>query len=279
MSRRSAWAGSTQEHVAEGVRGVKRVRVAQLKQEIRGWRRSNRSEVRLAAEAMSLVWLSVKFCMDASWRSVVWLLLFRSRLLHQSEALTWMDRYPAIFSACRDYFAGQPDLRILSYGCATGEEVLTLRKYFPHAFIVGVEINRHSLRQCRQLKVDDRIAFMEPNFTRVAEAGPFDAIFCMAVLQRTPDLVEEKGIVDLTPIYPFEKFDRKVTELDSWLKSRGLLAIYNSQYLFSDASVSAKYEPLPAAADICDTGLKFDRKGRRHGNGTPNPSVLLKVQE
>ncbi|MEI4884199.1 class I SAM-dependent methyltransferase, partial [Klebsiella pneumoniae] len=84
------------------------------------------------------------------------------------------------------YFSGQPEVRILSFGCSTGEEVLTLRRYFPHASIVGAELNRRSLTICERLNVDDRIQFTFSRHDLIARHGPFDAVFCMAVLQRGP---------------------------------------------------------------------------------------------
>lgn len=53
-----------------------------------------------------------------------------------------MDRYPA----CKNYFNGKQDLKILSYGCSTGEEVLTLRRYFPTAQIIGTDIKNIALK-------------------------------------------------------------------------------------------------------------------------------------
>lgn len=41
-----------------------------------------------------------------------------------------MDRYPVTFSACRDYFKDINNIKILSYGCSTGEEVLNFTKIF-----------------------------------------------------------------------------------------------------------------------------------------------------
>jgi len=139
-----------------------------------------------------------------------------------------MDRYPEIFSLCRDYLAGRPDLRILSYGCSTGEEVLTLRSYFPAAMIVGAEINPQSLAIARKKVSDDRVVLIESDSAAIRESSPFDAIFCMAVLQRTPMLIADQGVKDLSGIYPFEKFDAKVAELDTWLKTGGLLVVHHS---------------------------------------------------
>ncbi len=208
---------------------------------------------------------------------MVLLRLFRPGELHQSTGLTWADRYPAIFSVCRDYFAGRADLRILSYGCATGEEVLSLRRYFPTAFIVGVEINAYSLAVARRRVVDERVLLLDSDPARIGEAGPFDAIFCMAVLQRTPMRVAEQGVQDLSRIYPFEKFDAKISELDAWLKKGGLLVVHHAQYSLADAAAGRKYQPLESAKLIRDTGPKFDRRSLRVGNTKGSSSVFVKT--
>ena len=45
---------------------------------------------------------------------------------------------------------------------------------------------------------------------------------CMAVLQRQPHYIEEKGINSLKKIYPFEKFEQQIVELDKSIKPQGL---------------------------------------------------------
>lgn len=188
-----------------------------------------------------------------------------------------MDRYPAIFSVCRDYFAAKEDLRILSYGCATGEEVLTLRRYFPAAFLTGAEINGSSLSIARSRATDARMVFVESEAGRIQAQGPFDAIFCMAVLQRTPSRIEQAGIRDLKQIYPFEKFDAKIAELDAWLKKGGLLVVHHSQYSVADAAAGSKYEPLAAARHILNPGPRFGRDSQRCD--VPAHSVFVKLRD
>jgi hypothetical protein len=68
------------------------------------------------------------FLLDREHRSVVLVKLFNRDSVHQTTPLTWMDRYPEIFSRCRAYFTDRKNLNILSYGCSTGEEVITLRR-------------------------------------------------------------------------------------------------------------------------------------------------------
>lgn len=219
-----------------------------------------------------------QFCSDGAYRSTALLQLFRPGDLHQTTCLTRLDRYPRIFSVCREYLRGRPDLRILSYGCATGQEVLTLRRYFPEAFIAGVEINRHSLAVAKRRKADDRMVFLEPDGERIRAMGPFDAVFCMAVLQRQSTHVEREGTMSLKKIYPYEKFDDKVTELDSWLKTNGLMIVHYSQYLFTESSVALRYRQLPAARHIADTTIRFDRNSQRLGESPPGSSVFIKIR-
>lgn len=211
------------------------------------------------------------------YRAILKLRLLQPGEIHQTTVLTGMDRYPAVFAICRDYFASTPDLRILSYGCATGEEVLTLRRYFPTALIVGAEINRHSLSVARSRPVDDRIVFIESEAALIRPYAPFDAIFCMAVLQRTPMHVAEAGIRDLKRLYPFEKFEAKVMELDAWLKKDGLLIAHNSQYSLADAAIGSKYTPLDSARHILNPGPRFDRQSLRCD--VPAHSIFVKLRE
>jgi hypothetical protein len=125
--------------------------------------------------------------------------------------------------------------------------------------------------------VDDRIAFLESDPLAIARLGPFDAIFCMAVLQRTPMRIKAEDVQDLKQIYPFEKFDTKSAELDSWLKKDGLFVVHHSQHIFTDAAAGSKYSPLESARNIFNAGPKFDRRSLRCDR--PTNSVFVKVRD
>jgi hypothetical protein len=241
---------------------------------------SRRPAVRSATRVVDQLWRCARATLRLGYapefRAVVFLRLFHGDRLHQTTVLTRMNRYPQLFAATRQYFAGRTDLRVLSYGCATGEEVLTLRGYLPSATIVGAEINPQSLAHCRSLKVDDRIVFLDSNHDMIASRGPFDAVFCLAVLQRGPHEVQRRGISNLTRIYPFEKFEREVTWLDSLVAKDGLLVIHFAQYDFSDTGVAAKYEPLGAGPP--DGFPRFDRQGDLKPQPLTTTSMFVKRQ-
>ena len=187
-----------------------------------------------------------------------------------------MNRYPEIFSACRDYFDNKKDIKILSYGCSTGEEVLTLRNYFPNAQIIGAEINKHSLKKCREHPVDEKITFIYSTPHEIQKNGPFDAIFCMAVLQRQPHYVEAKGITSLKKIYPFEKFEQQIVELDKVIKPQGLLVVHFTQYSVGDTTVASKYKPLGHYNQSDYSSPVFDRNSNIVKKRSKQNSIFIK---
>lgn len=216
---------------------------------------------------------------DKNYRAIMYMKVFKSTRLQQTTPYTGMDRYPIIFSGCRDYFDGHKNIKILSYGCSTGEEVLTLRQYFPNATIVGAEINPNSLEICRSHSVDDNIKFITSKPSEIKKYGPFDLVFCMAVLQRTPHLVTEKGIKSLKKIYPFEKFEKQIAELDSYVKSEGLLVVHFSQYALTDTKVASNYEVFGSYNQDDYTSAIFDKNSEMITKTVTRYSVFKKIEK
>jgi SAM-dependent methyltransferase len=176
-------------------------------------------------------------------RSITLMKLFQKNRVHQTTSATAMDRYPEIFRTCRELLAETPDVKLLSFGCATGEEVFTLRRYFPEAQIVGAEINKACLQVCNSKNQDEKICFVESTPENLAKHGPYNAIFCMAVFQRSPDLVFARHMTDLKKIYPFRRFEAQLRELDALVKPGGLLVYQYSQYDLRDTCLAGKYTP------------------------------------
>jgi len=252
--------------------------LANVASTLRANRRSPNPVVRHAIGALSAAHRVVLFFASAEHRSVTMTKLHARDSLHQTTPVTWMDRYPGVFAACRVHLGDGADMRILSFGCSTGDEVVTLRRYFPLAVVVGAEINRRSLAACRRRGLDDRITFVRSEPDAIGRHGPYDAIFCMAVLQRTPHTVESQGVQSLERIYPFEKFDRQVSELDGWLREGGLLVVHHAQYRFTDSSIAHRYATLDVGGQDIDPGLKFDRNSRRVEHVPTGRSIFVKLR-
>jgi hypothetical protein len=156
---------------------------------------------------------------------------------HQTEAWTGLNRYPEIFAAAS---AALPDARrILSFGCSTGEECVTLANYFPNAQIVGADVNVLSLIQAMKHR-SDRIRFVYASDGKLSRLGSFDALFCMSVL-RTPKSRRRAGL------YPFARFEERALFLESLVRPGGLLVIHNAMYRFGDAAHKFAYERIPVA--------------------------------
>lgn len=89
--------------------------------------------------------------------------------------------------------------------------------------------------------------------------------------------VAARGTTNLRRIYPFEKFDRQLRELDAHVKSGGILVVHNAQYLVADASVISHYEPLAIAGQEVDRLPKFDRRSRQTEAPPPGSSIYVKA--
>lgn len=225
------------------------------------------------------LYLVKKVITDKEFRGIFSMKILRNKSVHQTTPFTYMDRYPVIFSACRDYFRDINNIKVLSYGCSTGEEVLTLRKYFKDANIVGAEINKNSLDICRSLKVDDKITFINSNKKEIGRYGKYDLIFCMAVLQRTPETITKQGIKSLKKIYPFEKFEKQIIELDKQLNKGGLMVIHFSQYSFDDVNISSKYKALGNYNQDDYNSAIFDRNSNLITEPTSRRSIFVKLED
>src|SRR5262245_45714230 len=150
---------------------------------------------------------------------------------HQGPNRTALNRYPDVFAAAA---AAAPDARrILSFGCSSGEECVTLAEYFPKAEIVAADINPVILLQARKRR-SDRIRFVYASDRILSGLGGFDAIFCMAVLRSAGH-------------YPFEIYEERALFLETLLLPGGLLVIHNSPYRFGD---TARKYSFDASRDI-----------------------------
>jgi hypothetical protein len=196
----------------------------------------------------------------------------------QRETYTCDDRYPELFDHCRQHFAGGSSVRILSFGCSTGEEVFTLARYLPQAEIVGVDINAWCLKQCAKRNQNARLSFLHRMSREFADAVGFDAIFCMAVFQRTEHRTDDALPEDTG--FTFERFEAEVEELDRKLKRGGLFFLDEYDFSFDQTATAARYKPAEFEGNSAFRQRPlFDRENRLIANEHTSFRCFVKQTE
>lgn len=174
-------------------------------------------------------------------RHNAWLQLRPPPGLFQPSSDTRDDRYPEIFAFVRAEIGDGPDKRLLSFGCSTGEEVFSLRRYFPTAILRGLDINAHNISVCRQRGGDVGMSFALAGSAEAEMAESYDAIFAMAVF-RHGDLASAP--LRCEPYLRFADFSRHAAILSQRLKPGGLLAIRHANFRFSDTEAAAGFDKI-----------------------------------
>jgi Methyltransferase domain len=197
----------------------------------------------LLFKILKSIWFVFRFCTNGRMRSEIFADLFSRNSQYQRATFTINNRYPLVFQKCTEYFASRNNTgpKILSFGCSTGEEVFTLGEYFPQAKIIGVDINSWCIRQCKKMRPNPNFSFYNRKSKTFEILAEFDAIFCMAVFQRT----ENRTSIDNQFVrgHTFEQFESEIKVLDSKLKVGGLFIIDHSDFSFTDTSCAFYYKP------------------------------------
>ena len=184
--------------------------------------------------------------------------LMRPRGVFQPFGYTRADRYPPLFRAAQKHLAGCEDLRLLSFGCATGEELVTMRRYFPGAYLKGLDITPAAIAKARaRVPAAD---FAVAGSTEAEPSESYHAIFCLAVL-RHGDLGRLRP-ARCDALLRFTDFERLTTDFARCLKPGGLLAIRHSNFRFEDTAAAAAFTLLLRAPRFADTP-KYGPDNRR----------------
>jgi SAM-dependent methyltransferase len=226
------------------------------------------------------LWRLLYHLRNKSGRDRAFLDFERPRDLFQPEPTTAENRYPTLFQFVRDHLADGADRRILSFGCSTGEEVFSLRRYFPTARIKGVDINRRNIRACRKrlarIGGDPGLSFEIAGSAVAEPTACYDAIFAMAVFRHG-------GLGAAPPrcdhLLKFDDFERSVGELARSLKPRGLLVLRHGNFRFGDTATASAFRRICAAPfypKAAPTPL-YGPDNRLLPNGEANDGVFEKL--
>jgi SAM-dependent methyltransferase len=191
-----------------------------------------------------------RFITDRTYRETRWFYRQRPADLLQPSNVTMFDRYPEIFSFVQGQLGDDSELNILSFGCSTGEEVFSLRQYFSHATIRGIDINPGNIRICkRRLRKlnDERIQFYIAGTLAAESTASFDAIFCMAVLRHSR--LGRPGVIRSNHVFPFEAFSRTIESFRRCLKPGGLLVMRHNNFRLCDSAAGADFETILSIDD------------------------------
>lgn len=254
--------------------------LSSLKEALRPLKTSDRTPERFLYLCTLVIWritaTAYRLAFNSEYRSLVWLKYSKNGGVHQISNFTKHDRYPDLFSNVQKIMKERKELTILSYGCSTGEEVFTLRDYFPDSRIVGVDINKTNIKKAKHSNSDPRIHFSHDIDATLMEQGPFDIIFALAVFQRTEN--RNPDTLDSSKFYPFEKFNAKMTELDPYLKSEGIFVIDHADYCFEDSDVYGSYRPLDEEI-ITRNRPRFTKDNKRIGDSASYHRIFGKHPE
>jgi SAM-dependent methyltransferase len=182
----------------------------------------------------------------------------------QRYDFTLPDRYPWLFGFASGHLQPRQSMRILSFGCSRGEEVFSLRGYFPAATIKGIDVNPRNIARCEARLRKERAVGVEFEVAASTQGEPqehYDAIFCLAVLVMG-DLTRT-GAQRSDPLFTFEHFERIVTDFARCLKPGGLLLLHTTSYRFCDTTVARDFVVVHEAPleELAPDPL-FDRDNR-----------------
>lgn len=182
---------------------------------------------------------------DRPYRNMIWLHWRRPAGAFQPFNDTAPDRYPQIFGFVQEMLGAARDLRILSFGCSTGEEAFALRRHFPAAEIKGLDINPGNIAAAKRRlrrRPDPSLTFAVAASTAAEPAGIYDAIFAMAVLRHGS--LGAPGVGRCDHLIRFADFAATIAGFSRCLKPGGLLVIRHSNFRLCDAPAGAEFETV-----------------------------------
>ncbi|MCA8907783.1 MAG: class I SAM-dependent methyltransferase [Rhodospirillaceae bacterium] len=196
------------------------------------------------------------------------------------KTYTERNRYGWLFPALRSLECAfdMRFRRILSYGCSSGLECLTLRDLFPDAIVVGTDANPEMIEEARKTCDEDTNILITPYDEFWSITDHFDMICCMSVLFEIqtqyipkPEWVSRMASSEhrlstlqgfgawLETKFPFSEFESIVSGLDKRLNGGGLMVLMNANYRLLETSFGQNYQAILFPGTNIETMPKFHR--------------------
>lgn len=195
--------------------------------------------------ALRMLW---RLARDPAYRHMMRLYWRPRRDAFQPFNDTRPDRYPVIFKFVQEKLGAGNAVRLLSFGCATGEEVFSLRRYFPNATIKGLDINPGNIAAARRTlraSPGSTLSFECKSSMAGEIAESYDAIFCMAVLRHGS--LGRPGVTRCDHLLRFDEFAATISDFHRCLKPGGLLIVRHSNFRVCDTPVAGQFETILSA--------------------------------
>ena len=183
------------------------------------------------------------------------------------------ERYPEVFDFLTKRLSDIDAPRVLSYGCASGEEVEALARRMPQARITGLDPNAHAIAQARR-----RVDLPNVTFTIADRPDPaerYDAILAMAVFRDGRLNAAGGGLPDCSAILPFARVEAGIARLVGVLQPGGWLALANSHFDIADMETARRFEAALPIGDALGTGPLYGTDNRLKG-GLSRPALLYR---
>lgn len=184
-------------------------------------------------------------------------IITRPRNLFQPYTTTSANRYPDELAVVADALdTDQP--AILSFGCSTGEELVSLRAAFPTARIHGIDVNPLAVRKARKRVAGDAGTTVE----RRGEApeGRYDVVLALAVFRHA---ALNDAPATCAGVLAFADFEHTVAGLARCVRPGGLLVLRHANFRFTDTAAAADFEAVSTGyASAGEGGLPTPLYGR-----------------
>jgi SAM-dependent methyltransferase len=175
-----------------------------------------------------------------------WLKWRFSRKRFQPFNYTLNDRYPWLFTYARDHLP--PDSRLLSFGCSTGEEIVSLKRYLPTATVRGIDVDPRNIKKAHlHTSSLHQVEIVHAKDTSAEPANSYDAVFCLAVLCNGYLTANKCRVSE--PFCQFSEFELAIADFTRCLKPGGLLFLLTTNFRFCDTASAKEFDTVFAAQE------------------------------